>query len=125
MRPAPIGGRRPLLATVVATLDWLARSSPVSEFNWRALTVEEENRSAIYAETFPARLADALAESPDHQELLDAFGATSALEILATFAGAWGSLHQDARGHRWQYRSLVTETGTLLGPSLPGRRPRR
>lgn len=74
----------------------------MSELNWRALTVEEENRSAIYD------------DSPDHQDLLDAFDATTALEILATFAGAWGSLHHDARGHRWQYRSLVTATGTLL-----------
>ena len=30
----------------------------MTDLNWQALTVEGENRSAIYAETFPARLVD-------------------------------------------------------------------
>ena len=48
----------------------------MTELNWRALIVEGEHRSAIYAETFPARLAAALAESSDPA------GAMSALTPL-------------------------------------------
>lgn len=33
--------------------------------DWRALTVEGEDRSAIYDESFPDRLGKALAGSPD------------------------------------------------------------
>lgn len=45
---------------------------------------------------------------------LEAFDVTTALEILATFAGAWGSLHRDTHHHRWQYRALTTNTGTVI-----------
>lgn len=86
----------------------------MSKLNWRALVVEGENRSAIYAETFPARLAEALTGSPDPAGALSAFDTTAALEVLATFAGAWGSLHKDRRGHRWQYRSVVTASGDII-----------
>ena len=86
----------------------------MTELNWRALIVEGEHRSAIYAETFPARLAAALAESSDPAGAMSAFDTTAALEVLATFAGAWGSLHRDARGHRWQYRSVATSAGDII-----------
>jgi hypothetical protein len=86
----------------------------VTGLNWQALIVEGENRSVIYAETFPARLADALAEVPDPAEAMSAFDTTAALEVLATFAGAWGSLHRDTREHRWQYRSVVTADGDII-----------
>ncbi|MGB5757802.1 MAG: hypothetical protein WBM50_12875 [Acidimicrobiales bacterium] len=85
----------------------------MTELNWRALIVEDESHSAIYAETFPIRLADALADSSEPAEAFDAFDTTAALEVLATFAGAWGSLHRDAQGHRWQYRSVVTAGGDV------------
>ncbi|MEM9615681.1 MAG: hypothetical protein AAF962_23105 [Actinomycetota bacterium] len=81
--------------------------------HWRALAVDGDDRSAIYAETFPKRLDDAFAGATDPIAALEAFSATAALEILATFAGAWGSLHQDANGHRWQYRSLITAQGHI------------
>jgi hypothetical protein len=86
----------------------------VTDLNWQALTVEGEDRSAIYAETFPARLVEVLAEDPDSAGLMSAFDTTAALEVLATFAGAWGALHEDDRGHRWQYRSIVTAAGGVL-----------
>ena len=81
--------------------------------DWRSLTVEGDDRSAIYAETFPKRLSEALEKVADSGRALEAFDTTAALEILATFAGAWGSLHRDAQGHRWQYRSLVTSAGEV------------
>jgi hypothetical protein len=86
----------------------------VSGPDWRALTVEGERHSAIYAETFPSRLAEALAGCPDPEDAIEAFHSTAALETLSTFAGAWGALHRDASGHRWQYRSLVTRAGTII-----------
>ena len=73
--------------------------------DWQSLVIEVEDRSAIFSESFPARLADVL-EAP--AGALEAFDTTAALEVLATFAGAWGSLHRDRNGHRWQYRSVVT-----------------
>lgn len=82
--------------------------------NWRVLTVEGDRHSAIYAETFPARLIDVLARCPDPEGALQAFDPSAALEILATFAGAWGSLHRDVNGYRWQYRSLVTTAGEVV-----------
>ncbi len=82
--------------------------------DWRALTVEGERRSAIYSERFPVRLAEALADSTDPADALEAFGSTAALEILATFAGAWRTLHRDAHGYRWQYRSLTTSTRQIV-----------
>ena len=75
--------------------------------DWQSLVVEVEDRSAIFSETFPTLLGDAL-ESP--AGAFEAFDTTAALEVLATFAGAWGSLHRDQNGHRWQYRSVVTAT---------------
>ncbi len=93
----------------------------MSKLNWRALIVEQEHRSAIYAETFPARLTEALADSPDPLGALDAFNTTAALEVLATFAGAWDSLHVDINGHRWQYRSVVTKKGDVVVLALRGR----
>jgi len=86
----------------------------VSGLDWRSLTVEGERHAAIYAETFPARLADAVAGSADPAGALEAFDSAAALEILATFAGAWGALHRDNHGHRWQYRSLVTAAGSII-----------
>lgn len=82
--------------------------------NWQALIVEEQHRSAIYAETFPARLVEVLANGPNSEGLMSAFGTTAALEVLATFAGAWGALHEDERGRRWQYRSIVTPAGEVI-----------
>jgi hypothetical protein len=84
----------------------------VTELDWRVLVVEGERRSAIYSETFPGRLKEALSSGP--VGAIEAFDTTAALEILATFAGAWGSLHRDANGHRWQYRSVVTEAGEIV-----------
>jgi hypothetical protein len=86
----------------------------VTDLDWRALVVEGESRSAIYAETLPGRLAEAVADAKDPTAVLAAFDATAALEVLATFAGAWGALYRDARGHRWQYRSVVTEVGDIV-----------
>jgi hypothetical protein len=86
----------------------------VTGLNWQALIVEGGNRSAIFAETFPVRLADALADVPDPAGAMSAFDTTAALEVLATFAGAWGSLHEDERGRRWQYRSIVTASGEVI-----------
>ncbi len=83
------------------------------ELNWRALIVEQEHRSAIYAETFPARLTESFGGQSE-QSGLAAFDTTAALEILATFAGAWKTLHIDANGHRWQYRSVITASGEVL-----------
>ena len=93
----------------------------MSQLNWRALIVEDEHRSAIYAETFPANLIKALAGLPDPDGILEAFETTAALEILATFAGAWKSLHIDANGHRWQYRSVITPSGNLTVLALRAR----
>lgn len=73
--------------------------------DWESLIVEVEDRSAIFSESFPARLAGAL-ETPTGA--LETFDTTAALEVLATFAGTWGSLHRDRNGHFWQYRSVVT-----------------
>lgn len=82
--------------------------------DWRTLAVEGEGRSVIYSEAFPARLNEALTGGSNSREALEAFDATAALEVLATFAGAWGSLHRDAQGHRWQYRSVITASGQVL-----------
>lgn len=86
----------------------------MSHLDWRALAVEGDDRSAIYAETFPKRLNDALADTAEPDAALAAFDTTAALEILSTFAGAWGSLHRDTNDHRWQYRSLVSAAGEVL-----------
>ena len=90
----------------------------MTELNWRALIVEGEHRSAIYAETFPARLAAALAESSDPA---GAFDTTAALEVLATFAGAWGSLIEMPGGTAgniaaWPHR-LATSSCSPSEPS--------
>lgn len=73
--------------------------------DWQSLVIEVEDRSAIFTEQFPERLTNALATPAG---ALEAFDTTAALEVLATFAGAWASLHRDGNGHRWQYRSVVT-----------------
>lgn len=83
----------------------------MSHLDWRALAVEGDDRSVIYAEAFPKRLNDALAETAEPDATLAAFDTTAAREILPTFAGAWGSLHREADDHRWQYRCLVSAAG--------------
>ena len=73
----------------------------MTNIDWRSLAIEAEDRSAIFSEHFPARLAEALPDGYGTSNDLAAFDTTAALEVLATFAGAWGSLHQDGNGHRW------------------------
>ena len=85
----------------------------MTSLNWRSLIVETERRSAIYAETFPADLTEALADAADPAAALEAFDNTAALEVLSTFAGAWGALHRDPDGTRWQYRPVVTAAGSV------------
>lgn len=69
----------------------------MSGLDWRSLTVEGERHAAIFAETFPARLADVLAGSAEPAGAIEAFDSTAALEILATFAGAWGAMGRRGR----------------------------
>ncbi len=62
----------------------------VSPPDWRALSVVLNDRAAIYAEEFPAVLADvgpAMVEAFTHEE---------AQGLLFTFAGAWPALGRDA-----------------------------
>ena len=59
--------------------------------DWRALSVVLNDRAAIYAEEFPAALAEvgpAMAEAFTHEEAQD---------LVFTFAGAWPALGRDAQ----------------------------
>lgn len=64
--------------------------------NWRALRVSGGARSAIYDETFPADLADALRPLPD--DVSSAFDQEAALAVLVTFATHWDDLRPDGPG---------------------------
>ncbi len=57
--------------------------------DWRALSVVLNDRAAIYAEQFPAVLADA------GPAVVKAFTHDEAQSVLFTFAGAWPALGRD------------------------------
>ena len=54
--------------------------------------MSSKTRWAIYNETFPAQLEDALS---DHPEALDAFDQDAAVDVLLAVAGAWPTLARD------------------------------
>lgn len=58
--------------------------------DWRALSVVLNDRAAIYAEEFPAVLAD------EGLAMVEAFTHEEAQGVLFTFAGAWPALGRDA-----------------------------
>ena len=63
----------------------------VSPPDWRALSVVLNDRAAIYAEEFPAVLADV------GPAMVEAFTHEDAQGLLFTFAGAWPALGRDAK----------------------------
>ena len=63
----------------------------VSAPDWRALSVVLNDRAAIYAEEFPAVLADV------GPAMIEAFTHDEAQGLLFTFAGAWPALGRDAK----------------------------
>lgn len=69
--------------------------------DWLALRAHENERVAIYGETFPGSLAEA------GSDVLDWFTMDVAHEVLRTFAGAWPSLGGRERV-RYQYWGLDT-----------------
>ena len=58
--------------------------------DWRALSVVLNDRAAIYAEEFPAVLADV------GPAMVEAFTHEAAQGLLFAFAGAWPALGRDA-----------------------------
>jgi len=64
--------------------------------SWRALRVTGGARWAIYDETFPADLADAVRPFPT--EVSAAFDQEAALAVLVTFASHWDDLRPDGPG---------------------------
>ena len=64
----------------------------MTNLDWTRLIVQGEQRTALFAEDFPARLDAVLQRAP---VLRDSFDEVAALELLAQFAGAWGSLGRD------------------------------
>ena len=86
--PAPTRSRTPSTVRVKHSTKLPDEVSPP---DWRALSVVLNDRAAIYAEEFPAALAEvgpAMAEAFTHEEAQD---------LLFTFAGAWPALGRDAQ----------------------------
>ena len=85
--------------------------------DWRALRVVLNDRAAIYAEHFPASLADL------GPEVVEQFTHEEAQGLLYTFAGAWPVLGRDAAdpSTRFVYLTLDSLVCRFRGVELaPG-----
>ncbi len=75
--------------------------------------MSSNTRWAIYEETFPAKLNDALTEFP---EALEAFDQVAAVDVLLAIAGAWPTLGRDRNNPRIRYyvRTYPTQAPQIV-----------